>query len=153
MSARPASSLSTPHMSKRSIGRSAFAIIAGIVTNAVPALLIDQVLHMTAVYPPWGQPMFEPELNLLAFSYRLVLAVLGGYVTARLAPSAPLRHAVILGGIGIVLSGLGAIASMPLDIGPDWYPLSLVVISLPASWLGGRLYAGAGTGLAAGTSN
>jgi hypothetical protein len=141
MATRPATSLRSPGMSRRSIGRSALAILGGILTNAVPALLIDQVLHMTAVYPPWGQPMFEPELNLLAFSYRLVFAVLGGYVTARLAPFAPIRHTVILGVIGIVLAGLGAIASMSMNIGPGWYPLALVVIALPASWLGGRLRA------------
>jgi hypothetical protein len=127
--------------SVRSPWRSAFAIVAGILANAVPALLVDQVLHMAAVYPPWGQPMFEPGLNLLAFSYRLVFAVLGGHVTARLAPSAPMRHALILGCIGLLLAGAGAFVTITtMDIGPDWYPLALVVIALPASWAGARLH-------------
>jgi hypothetical protein len=34
---------------------------------------------------------------LLALVYRTVYGILGGYVTARLAPRAPMRHALILG--------------------------------------------------------
>ena len=84
--------------------------------------------------------MFEPWLNVLAFSYRVVFAVLGGYVTARLAPSDPMPHAFILGGIGTLLAGAGAFVTITtMNLGPDWYPLALVVIALPASWLGARL--------------
>lgn len=120
--------------------RSVVAIGLGILVNVIPALLVDQVLHVLGVYPPWGQPMFDPALNLLALSYRAVLAVLGGYLTAGVALGRPMRHAFILGAIGLVMSGLGAVATIAtLDLGPDWYPVSLVVIALPASWLGGLL--------------
>ena len=141
MSSPSASPIEGSRSSSRSTGRSVVAIVAGILTNAIPALLVDQLLHTLAVYPPWGQPMFDPLLNLLALSYRIGFAVLGGYVAARLAPSAPERHGVILGCVGILLAGFGAYVTITtMDIGPDWYPLSLVAISLPASWLGARLY-------------
>ena len=43
----------------------------------VLSLGTDKVLHMFQVYPPWGQTMHDPELNLLALSYRIVYTVVG----------------------------------------------------------------------------
>ena len=119
-------------MSWRSVG----AVAAGIAANFL-AVPVDLALHGAGIYPPAGQDMSD-GLFALAFAYRLAFAVLGGNVTARLAPSAPMRHAWILGGIGVVLSALGAAASWRL--GHVWYPLALVVICLPASWAGARLH-------------
>jgi len=112
-------------------------VVLGVLVNAVPAVAIDEVLHRLQVYPAWGQPMFDPLDNLLAFSYRCVLAVLGGYVVARCAPRNPMRHAFVLGCVGVALSTLGTFAMA--GFGPLWYPLALVAISLPASLLGARL--------------
>lgn len=141
MASSSASRIQDTRLSSRSAGRSILAIVAGILTNAIPALVVDQILHSTGVYPPWGAPMFDPLLNLLAFSYRVAFAVLGGYVAARLSPASPMRHGVILGCIGILMAGFGAyVAIATMDLGPDWYPLALVVIALPASWFGARLY-------------
>ncbi len=78
----------------------------------------------------------------LATAYRIVFGVLGGYVAARLAPDRPVRHAVILGFVGVVLSLAGAAATWNQGpgFGPKWYPLSLVAIALPSTWAGGLLY-------------
>jgi hypothetical protein len=124
----------------RRIGRSTVAILSGFLTIVVLSLAIDQVLHVLGVYPPWGQPMYDPTLNALALGYRLVISVLGCYITARLAPRAPVRHALILGAIGVVVSAAGGLAAAGRNLGPMWYPLALVVVSLPCAWLGGRLY-------------
>jgi hypothetical protein len=112
-------------------------VFAGLLTNIIPAVAIDAALHATEIYPPMGQPM-SYALFVLAFSYRLVLAVAGGYFTARLAPDNPTKHALVLGGIGVLLSSAGAIAMW--DAGPAWYPLSLIVIAVPCSLLGARLH-------------
>ena len=48
-------------------------------------------------------------------------------------------HALILGGIGLVLSTVAAIVTIPMDLGPAWYPIALAVISLPCGRLGGKL--------------
>ena len=77
--------------------RSTFAVIAGFVAIFVLSLATDQVLHSLGVYPPWGEPMRATSLNLLALSYRLVYDTFGCYLTARLAPRHPMRHALILG--------------------------------------------------------
>lgn len=122
-------------------GRSTGAILAGFLTTAVLSLATDQLFHVLDVYPPWGQPMHEPALNALALGYRIVYSVLGGYITARLAPHSPIRHAVILGSIGFVFATAGAIGTITrYDLGPDWYPIALALTALPCTWLGGRLY-------------
>ncbi len=41
-------------------------------------------------------------------------------------------------GIGVLLSTLGAIAMW--DFGMHWYPIALIVSSLPCAWIAGRLY-------------
>src|SRR5947208_12893157 len=87
----------------RSVLRSVGAVFAGIVAIFVLSLGTDQVLHVLKVYPPWTEPMFDPRLNLLALSYRIVYGVVGGYITARLASRDPMRHANILGVVGLAL--------------------------------------------------
>ena len=119
------------------LGRSVFAIAAAIVTNAALSLAVDQALHELDVYPPWGQPMHEPALNLLALAYRVAFGVVAGYLVARLAPSAPMRHAVILGVIATALSTLGAVVAITQhDLGPAWYPIALAILSYPTVRLG-----------------
>ncbi len=73
-------------------------------------------------------------------SYRLVGAVIGGWITAKLAQSRPLFFAVMLGIFGTVigLAGLLAVWMARPELGPLWYPLVLVVTAIPCTWLGGK---------------
>jgi hypothetical protein len=125
---------------KRRIGRSIVAVLAGMLTIALLDNGIDFVLHSVGVYPPFGMTMAD-SLFLLALAYRIVDGILGCYVAARLAPSSPRQHALVLGGIGVVLSSLGVAATWNggPEFGPIWYPLMLVAISLPCAWIGGTL--------------
>jgi hypothetical protein len=123
----------------RNLPRSTLAMIAGFVAIVVLSLGTDQILHTLGIYPPWGQPMRETSLNLLALSYRLVYDTFGCYLAARLAPRHPMRHALGLGALGFVLSSLGAAGAIMQDLGPAWYPILLALSSLPTAWLGGRL--------------
>jgi hypothetical protein len=52
-----------------------------------------------------------------------------------LRPHAPMRQALVLGAIGFALSVAGAIAMR--DFGPNWYPVALVLTTLPFAWLSG----------------
>lgn len=83
--------------------------------------------------------MTETGDAALAFSYRAAIAIGSGYLTARLAPSAPMRHAIILGGIGMALATLGLVGAMTMEMGPLWYPAALVITALPLAWIGGVL--------------
>jgi hypothetical protein len=124
----------------RGIWRSAGAIAAGLAAIVVLSLGVDQVMHSLGVYPPWGEPMNDTGLLLFAFAYRCVIQVGGCYLTARLAPHSPMAHALTLGGIGLVLASAGAAAMW--NFGPNWYPVALVLSSLPCAWLGGLLHRG-----------
>ena len=123
----------------RRILHSIGALFAGFLVVVVLSLGTDMVLHATAVFPPWGQRMSD-ALFLLATAYRTLYAVGGSYVTARLAPHRPMKHALAGGVVGLVLSTVGAVAtwSRP-ELGPHWYPLALVATALPCAWVGGRL--------------
>jgi hypothetical protein len=124
---------------QRSLGRSVGAIEAGIFTVVVLSLVTDQILHVLSVYPPWGQPMHEPGLNALALGYRIVFTVLGGYVTARLSPDSSLRLVWILACIGLFFGTVGAISTIPMHLGPAWYPIALALTAVPCTWGGGVL--------------
>ncbi len=123
------------------IGRSIGAVLAGLLAIFVLSLGTDAALHAAGVFPAWGQPMSD-ALFLLATVYRTIYAIAGCYLTARLAPARPLRHALTLGVVGLVLSMAGAIATWNRGpaFGPHWYPLALIATALPCAWVGGRLH-------------
>ena len=124
----------------RRLLRSTGAVLLGFVAVIVLSLGTDEVFHVLKVYPPWDQPMYDSRLCLLALSYRVVYAMLGSYIAARFAPRNPMHHAMALGVLGFVVSLAGAIATIPMKLGPALYPISLVVTALPCAWLGGVLY-------------
>lgn len=123
----------------RNLARSAFALLTGLVAVIALSLATDHALQLAKVYPGWGQPIFSTRLNLLALSYRCVYSILGSFLAATLSPRHPMRHAMILGGIGFLLSLLGALVAIQNHFGPAWYPLALAGTALPCAWLGGIL--------------
>lgn len=126
--------------SSRSIGRSILALLAGFVLVVVLSLIIDVVLHAAGVFPPLGRPASDGPL-LLATIYRTIYGIAGSYLTARLAPRAPMAHALIGGAIGLVLSIAGAVATWnrPETFGAHWYPVALVILAMPTAWAGGKI--------------
>lgn len=120
-------------------GKSIWAVVAGVLVIIVVTTLVDTVLHAIGVYPPMGQPMND-SLALLATSYRIVIAIGGAWLTARLSPSAPMKHAMILGLVGTALGLVGVVATWNLGLGPRWYAIALAVLAIPQCWAGGRIY-------------
>jgi hypothetical protein len=116
----------------RSIG----AVLAGFVFIVITHTGTDVILEGAGVLPK-GNLFVPTGLILIVIAYRAVLSFIGCYLTARLAPRNPLKHAVILGLIGLVLSSVGAIVAA--DLGPSWYAWTLAAISVPIAWLGGKL--------------
>ena len=120
--------------------RSMVAVFAGLVLIVVLSMGVDAILHGAGVFPPMGTPM-ATSLWILATAYRIVFSAAGCYLAARLARANPMRHAMILGWIGVVISTLGTIATWNKgpESGPKWYPISLNLVALPCAWLGGKL--------------
>ena len=121
------------------IVRSVLAVVAGLVFIFFTHIGTDQALHAAGVFPPQGQPMFDPALNALALGYRCFFSVLGCALTAALAPGQAMRHALVLGGIGTVLSAVGSAMALMMHFGPAWYPIALTLSALPCAWVGGKI--------------
>lgn len=128
--------LSTP----RRPGRTIWAVVAGILLNVILTTAIDHVFHATGVYPPYGEPMWDTGLLLLALSYRLVLSFAGMYLTAVLAPYRVVRLLWITAGIGTVLGVLGLVATLSAKFSPLWYPVAIMLSAFPTAWLVAKVY-------------
>jgi hypothetical protein len=115
------------------------ALIAGFVVIAAGSELTDVALQKLHVFPGADQP-FTTQLYLIALLHRCLWGIAGCWVAARLAPRAPMLHALVLGGLGVVLNLLGMIAMW--QVGDHWYPAALAVTALPCAWLGGILAGG-----------
>jgi multisubunit Na+/H+ antiporter MnhB subunit len=141
MSAADAAGASAPLPERRPL-RSAGAVAAGFALVFVLSVATDALCHATGLFPPFGQRMGD-GLFLLATAYRSLYTVAGGWLTARLAPARPMRHALVLAAIGTAaaLAGAAATWNRGPEFGPHWYPVALVVLALPCIWAGARLRA------------
>ena len=119
------------------------AVVAGFVVTALASTAADAAMHEAGIFPRAPRLMSD-SLFALATAYRAAFTIAGGYVTARLAPDRPMRHAWILAGIGLVAGLAGVVAYYTIggaELGPVWYAISIPVEAIPCVWLGGRLAA------------
>jgi hypothetical protein len=119
--------------------KSVRAVGAGVLVVIGVTTAVDLLLHAAGVFPRAGQPL-DDALSLLASSYRLVITVGAAWLTARLAPVKPMKHAMVLGVIGTLLGLAGVAATWNLDLGPRWYPVSLAVLAIPECWAGAKIH-------------
>lgn len=82
----------------------------------------------------------NPLILVIMLAYVFVFATFGSYVCGRLAPRAPLKHALILGAIGLILGVVGAVLKWKLT--PTWYHIVALLIPMVSAWLGGQIAAG-----------
>jgi len=119
-------------------GKSIWAVVAGLLFTIIVTTLVDVLLHLIGVFGAWDQPL-DDRLSAIALSYRVVITIAGGWLTAKMAPQNPMKHALVLGGIGTLLGIIGVIGTWNLGMGPHWYPIAIAVLGLPECWLGGML--------------
>ena len=119
--------------------KSIWAVVAGVLFIIVVTTVVDIALHVLGVFPPVGKPL-DDRLSVVATSYRVVISIGGAWLTARLAPAKPMKHALILGLVGTVLGLVGVVATWNRGLGPRWYPIALAVLAIPQCWVGGKLY-------------
>lgn len=121
----------------RIILKSIGAIVAGFLLVVILSMLTDFVLEKKSLMQqPFNQ---NPSwFIVLVIFYRSLFATMGAYLTAKLAPSRPMRLAMIGGAIGFIISIAGAIVMW--DNPPHWYGISVAATALPCAWLGARIY-------------
>jgi hypothetical protein len=115
------------------------AILAGMIFIVVSHTGTDYVLETLGIFPKRNEGLHITWMVVTATIYRSIFTVAGGYITAALAPNPPMLYVMILGIIGLALGTLAAIVTIPMGLGPAWYPIALAVLALPCVWLGGKL--------------
>ena len=118
----------------RSIG----AIVAGFVLIALLAFGSDAIMlkMFPAEFAPNGGTS-NPTILAIMTIYVAVYAIAGCWLAARLAPSRPMRHALILGALGLVFNIAASVALWGTM--PAWYTILNLVLVMPYAWIGGRL--------------
>ena len=118
--------------------KSVGAVLLGIIVIFITSIGTDMLLEKIGVFPPIGDTTYTRGMLLFALLYRCLYGILGSYITAKVAPQRPMFHALILGSVGVILSTFGTIVGW--DLSAHWYPIALIISSLPCAWLGGFLY-------------
>lgn len=123
---------------KNSILKSIGAILAGFFVGALLSVGTDFLLNLTGIMSMQNFRSNSSWVVLAVIFYRFIFNVTGSYMTAKLAPSKPMRHALILGFTGTVLASVGSLIMWEQAV--PWYNISIILISLPGAWLGGKLF-------------
>ena len=118
--------------------RSILAVGAGFVLIAALSFGTDAMLRAAwpGAFDAAGRSV-DLRLLLLTIAYVGVFATAGCYLAAALAPARPMRHALVLGALGLVFTAVGTAAQW--DSAPAWYHAVSLALVLPYAWLGGRL--------------
>ena len=120
--------------------RLVISVILGLLTTVILSIATDVTMEKTGVFPSIesGEVNFNNRLLLIASIYRAVYGILGGLVTALIAKEKFMKAVIILGCIGTAISLTGLMVMWGKST--LWYPLSLVILSLPYTIIGGKIF-------------
>lgn len=118
--------------------RSVAAILGGFVLIGVLAFGTDAGVRqmMPEAFDATGRTDSIPLL-VATIVYVGIYATLGCYLAAFFAPSHPMRHALILGGLGLAFNIVGTIQMW--NTAPAWFHVVSLLLVMPYAWLGGRI--------------
>jgi hypothetical protein len=121
------------------IPRGLLAVAAGIATFSV-ALVAMMAAGNTVLgaEPEWINRTVVTQLVWLAWN--IVSMIGGGWVTASIAPNAPVAHAVAMGAIQACFTGV-AMFTVADNVTPWWLWIAGIATSVPAAWFGAHLRA------------
>ena len=115
------------------------AVLAGLIFIVFSHTAVDKILESLGIFPPPELGLHVTWMLALALVYRTVLSIAGCYITAILAPSRPVFHALVLGFLGVLATIAGASVAMSQNLSPMWYPVALAILAVPCAWVGGML--------------
>lgn len=125
-------------MLNKTILKSIGAVLVGFLTVVILSTVTDTILEKLGIFPSPQGELFITWMLVLAFFYRSIYTVIGGYITARLAPNRPMRHVTILGIIGTI-AGIGGIIA-GWNLSAHWYPIAIAATGFLFVWIGGKIY-------------
>jgi len=99
---------------KKTTLKSIGSVTCGLILIFITHTVTDSILESMGILPK-GNLFVGTGLILAVIGYRAAFSLLGCYVTAKLAPQNPMKHSIILGIIGMVLSAIGAIVNAKLN--------------------------------------
>ena len=131
----------------RHLGRSFLAVLSGYLALAVAVVAMTPIaiwLFIPAELLKQRPPAYTDAYIVSNFVYSFVAAVLGGWVTARMAPRSPLAHAGALAGV-MVIFALGDILAKGVPEAaahqPSWYGWAVALTGAVGALAGGWLRA------------
>lgn len=118
--------------------RSAVAVATGFIVIGVLAFGTDALVRaqIPSAYESSGR-MESVAWLLFTQAYVFLYATIGCWLAARLAPDRPMRHALLLGWLGLAFNVVGSAAQWSTV--PVWYHVVALALVMPAAWLGGRI--------------
>jgi hypothetical protein len=118
--------------------RSIVAVVSGFLLIALLSFGTELALMaaMPALFESDGSTSSVAVL-VLTIGYVGLYATLGCYLAARLAPNRPMRHALGLGGLGLLFNIAGSWYAWAMA--PAWYHVISLLLVMVWAWLGGRM--------------
>jgi hypothetical protein len=111
-------------------------LLLAFVVNGLLSVVTDFILESIGVLPDPSEGLFETWAILLVLFYRGAYTILTGFLIARLAPSKPRLHALILGVIGTMTVLLAMTNPTVAGKAPMWYGYTLAAITIPCMIFG-----------------
>jgi hypothetical protein len=124
---------------KNNVLKSIGVLLLAFVVNGLLSVVTDFLLESTGVLPDPSKGLFETWAIILVLFYRAVYTVFTGFIIAKLAPSKPVLHALILGLIGTVVTILAVSSPTFAGKAPLWFGYTLAAITIPAMILGVKI--------------
>ncbi len=112
------------------------AVIAGFSSVAVLSIATDFIMGTLGIFPKSDFGVYTQWMLVIALLYRSLFTIIGGYITARLAPTNPMHHVYVLMVFGLLGGVAGAIGGW--GYGNHWYPILLAITGPFFVWIGGK---------------
>ena len=118
--------------------RSILAVVVGYLFIGLLSFGADAGLRSAFpdAYSPTGR-VDSLGILLLTMAYVAIIAIAGCYITARMAPRNPMKHALILGVLGVITQV--AMWAQFWNTAPAWFHIVSALLVMPYAWIGGRI--------------
>lgn len=129
---------SFPAQNRPSLAHRICAVLAGLLVFMILTLGADTL--MRGGFPTVFGSQWSVHSHLLSAAtivYTVAFGVACSYLSALLARTRPMMHAMIFGGVLFAFTADGFVDGWPAA--PVWFSLGYLIILLPAAWFGGLL--------------